>query len=90
MMNSPLKDQDFIMEDVSFMVDWKNKFIDADECIKSFHVYISTYPGGNTFFRSSLFLKIKHISIFKNEKPNIVIFLFSFTVNNVFLACLSC
>ncbi|XP_065943774.1 uncharacterized protein [Magallana gigas] len=47
MMNSPLKDQDFIMEDVSFMVDWKNKFIDADECIKSFHVYISTYPGGH-------------------------------------------
>lgn len=58
MMNSPLKDQDFIMEDVSFMVDWKNKFIDADECIKSFHVYISTYPGGNAFFRLSLIIKM--------------------------------
>lgn len=86
MMNSPLKDQDFIMEDVSFMVDWKNKFIDADECIKSFHVYISTYPGGNTFFRLSLFMKIKYISTLNNEKPNIVIFLLSLTVNTVFLA----
>lgn len=56
MMDSPLKDQDFIMEDVSFMVDWKNKFIDADECIKSFHVYISTYPGGITFYELSLLI----------------------------------
>lgn len=86
MMNSPLKDQDFIMEDVSFMVDWKNKFIDADECIKSFHVYISTYPGGKIFSRLSLFIKIKYISTLNNEKPNIVIFLLSLTVNTVFLA----
>lgn len=86
MMNSPLKDQDFIMEDVSFIVDWKNKFIDADECIQSFHVYISTHPGGNTFFRLSLFMKMKYISTLKNEKPNKVIFLLSLTVNTVFLA----
>ena len=46
MMDSAFKDQDFIIESVSFMVDWKNKFIDAAECIKSFHVYISTSPGG--------------------------------------------
>lgn len=47
MLNSALKDQDFLMEDVSFMVDWKNKFIDAEERIKSFHLYISTCPGGD-------------------------------------------
>ncbi|XP_078322971.1 uncharacterized protein LOC111122905 [Crassostrea virginica] len=47
MMDSAFRDQDFIIESVSFMVDWKNKFIDAEECIKTFHVYISTCPGGH-------------------------------------------
>lgn len=69
-MNSPLKDQDFIMEDVSFMVDWKNKFLDAEMCIESFHVYISTYPGGNIFYKLSSFISI---SIFNNEKAAIVV-----------------
>lgn len=49
MMDSTFRDQDFIIESVSFMVDWKNKFIDAEECIKTFHVYISTCPGGKDY-----------------------------------------
>lgn len=58
MMDGAFKDQDFIIESVSFMVDWKNKFIDAAECIKSFHVYISTSPGGkNIKYLQILMLK---------------------------------
>lgn len=73
------------MEDVLFMVDWKNKFIDVDECIKLFYVYISIYLGGNIFFRLSLFMKMKYIFILNNEKLNIVIFLLLLIVNIVFL-----
>lgn len=73
------------MEDVLFMVDWKNKFIDVDECIKLFYVYISIYLGGNIFFRLSLFMKMKYIFILKNEKLNKVIFLLLLIVNIVFL-----
>lgn len=73
------------MEDVLFMVDWKNKFIDVDECIKLFYVYISIYLGGNIFFRLSLIIKMIYIFILKNEKLNIVIFLLLLIVNIVFL-----
>lgn len=73
------------MEDVFFMVDWKNKFIDVDVCIELFYVYISIYLGGNIFFRLSLFMKMKYIFILKNEKLNKVIFLLLLIVNIVFL-----
>ena len=39
-------DQDFMKAGYPFRIEWKNKFLNAVNAIKSFHLYLSTYPGG--------------------------------------------
>ncbi|XP_061176007.1 uncharacterized protein LOC133184958 [Saccostrea echinata] len=46
MITSTMKDDDFVKDGIALMVNWTNKFVDVKETIKSFHVYISTTPGG--------------------------------------------
>jgi hypothetical protein len=46
MLGSNFVDQDFMKGGFPFTVEWKNKFLDAANAIKSFRLYISTYPGG--------------------------------------------
>lgn len=46
MLGSSFVDQDFMKGGYPFSVEWKNKFLDAENAIKTFHLYISTYPGG--------------------------------------------
>ncbi|XP_078334035.1 uncharacterized protein LOC111124258 [Crassostrea virginica] len=40
-------DQDFMKAGYPFRIEWKNKFLNAVNAIKSFHLYLSTYPGGH-------------------------------------------
>nr|XP_034314147.1 uncharacterized protein LOC105348718 isoform X1 [Crassostrea gigas] len=47
MLGSSFVDQDFMKGGYPFSVEWKNKFLDAENAIKTFHLYISTYPGGH-------------------------------------------
>ncbi|XP_062616047.1 uncharacterized protein LOC134277752 [Saccostrea cucullata] len=53
MMDSKFKDQDFILDGVSFVVDWKNKFVDAEHIIRSFQLYISTHQEGHDIWEGS-------------------------------------
>ena len=46
MLGSNFIDQDFMKGGYPFRIEWKNKFLDAVNAIKSFHLYLSTYPGG--------------------------------------------
>ena len=46
MITSLTKDDDYIQEGVALMVNWTNKFLNDKTTIKSYHVYISTTPGG--------------------------------------------
>ena len=46
MIISSTKDDDYIQEGVALMVNWTNKFLNDKTTIKSYHVYISTTPGG--------------------------------------------
>ncbi|VDI13269.1 Hypothetical predicted protein, partial [Mytilus galloprovincialis] len=40
------KDIDFIRPGFPFAIKWSNIFIDADEIIERFNIYLSTFPGG--------------------------------------------
>ncbi|XP_061193435.1 uncharacterized protein LOC133201664 [Saccostrea echinata] len=53
MMESGMKDQDYVKEGAAFMVNWTNKFTDAKDTIKSYHVYISSQPGGHDIWDSN-------------------------------------
>ncbi|XP_033751510.1 LOW QUALITY PROTEIN: uncharacterized protein LOC117335547 [Pecten maximus] len=44
------KDMDYL-EYQPFMVSWKNKFLNAASYIQSFHIYISTMPGGDDVYK---------------------------------------
>lgn len=46
MITSTMKDDDFIREGISLMVNWTNKFSNDKTTIRTYHVYISTFPGG--------------------------------------------
>lgn len=46
MMGSWIKDQDYLKRGFPFTVEWTNKYLEAEKFIKSFHVYLSTAPGG--------------------------------------------
>jgi hypothetical protein len=46
MLGSNFVDQDYMKAGFPFTVEWKNKFLDAEKAIKTFRLYISSYPGG--------------------------------------------
>lgn len=45
-MGSWIKDQDYMKRGFPFTVEWTNKYLEAEKFIKSFHIYLSTAPGG--------------------------------------------
>ncbi|XP_055997828.1 uncharacterized protein LOC125647098 [Ostrea edulis] len=47
MLGTKFVDQDFMKGGFPFTVEWKNKFLDAENAIKTFRLYISSYPGGH-------------------------------------------
>ncbi|XP_061181031.1 uncharacterized protein LOC133189645 [Saccostrea echinata] len=53
MLGSNFVDQDFMKGGFPFTVEWNNKFLDAENAIKTFHLYISTYPGGHDILDTS-------------------------------------
>nr|XP_034301655.1 uncharacterized protein LOC105322112 [Crassostrea gigas] len=54
MMGSWIKDQDYLKRGFPFTVEWTNKYLEAEKFIKSFHVYLSTAPGGHDVWDSTL------------------------------------
>jgi hypothetical protein len=46
MIGSVMKDDDYIKDGISLMLNWTNKFFDDKTTIKSYHIYISSVPGG--------------------------------------------
>ncbi|XP_056015772.1 uncharacterized protein LOC125675332 [Ostrea edulis] len=52
MIGSVMKDDDYIKDGISLMLNWRNKFSDGNTTIKSYHVYIGTVPGGHDVWDS--------------------------------------
>ncbi|KAK3101903.1 hypothetical protein FSP39_007221, partial [Pinctada imbricata] len=50
MLGSSIKDQDHIKYGFPFVIDWQNKFLNADKSIARFRVYLSTFPGGKDIY----------------------------------------
>lgn len=46
MVSSTFKDDDYIKDGISMMVNWTNKFSNDKTTIKSYRIYISTTSGG--------------------------------------------
>lgn len=71
MVSSTFKDDDYIKDGISMMVNWTNKFLNDKTTIKLYHLYISTTPGGKTFDHSlSNNFEINHILSFNNKNDN--------------------
>ncbi|XP_062606252.1 uncharacterized protein LOC134268062, partial [Saccostrea cucullata] len=52
MISSTMKDDDYIKDGIALMVNWTHKFADDKTTIQSYHVYISTIPGGHDTWNS--------------------------------------
>nr|XP_034332757.1 uncharacterized protein LOC105327902 isoform X2 [Crassostrea gigas] len=52
MVSSTFKDDDYIKDGISMMVNWTNKFLNDKTTIKLYHLYISTTPGGHDVWDS--------------------------------------
>lgn len=60
MMGSWIKDQDYLKRGFPFTVEWTNKYLEAEKFIKSFHVYLSTAPGGMSELSYITVCQLKH------------------------------
>lgn len=63
MMGSWIKDQDYLKRGFPFTVEWTNKYLEAEKFIKSFHVYLSTAPGGMSELSYIMSIKAQLICI---------------------------
>ncbi|KAK3099944.1 hypothetical protein FSP39_012240 [Pinctada imbricata] len=54
MLGSTMKDQDHMKHGYPYKIDWKNKFLNSDNSIAHFRVYLSTYPGGHDAYDAAL------------------------------------
>ena len=59
------KDIDFFGNGLIAFVDWTGKFLNNDNSIQKFHLYISTYPGGmyTLLWTSRTLLLIRKIDV---------------------------